>query len=431
MTDRFEGLMIAFDTFDNDNLGNNPRILAATTLPSGVKYDNAGDGKAHELGGCVSYFRNLEHPSTVKIIYQQKVLEVLVDVPNTGEFKKCIHVDNIDLPTGYHLGVTAATGGLADNHDVISLVTRDLNPWQNRNNQERRVPREQVIQQQQEELKTTATDEGSQNQESDEASDEAHDPIKNIQMIKEMNKLKHKHNRERAVKNTQEMKEKHAEELAKTKERFEQMKEASSTTSGYDEDGDNDETMNELEESGNSASPGMMKNLLKALTSLHKLQENFAGELEHIHESIEKNNVVSHVKELQAQTASIKGHLFENTDVLKEVSQLAKDMQQLRTELLGLKKIMSDQIKRGNQDVAYRVNQLGTEVTNIKKAVEHAHHGQQEIVRNLDSSIGGLHDTVQKGTSTSFWVWLVLFQIAVFVGVWFYIKYRRERQKLF
>ena len=35
-------------------------------------------------------------------------------------------VDNIRLPTGYFLGFTAATGELADNHDIISVRVFDV-----------------------------------------------------------------------------------------------------------------------------------------------------------------------------------------------------------------------------------------------------------------------------------------------------------------
>jgi len=36
--------------------------------------------------------------------------------------------DNVFIPTGYHLGFTAATGHLADNHDLYGFTVRNLDP---------------------------------------------------------------------------------------------------------------------------------------------------------------------------------------------------------------------------------------------------------------------------------------------------------------
>ena len=38
-------------------------------------------------------------------------------------FELCTQVDRIQLPTSGYLGVTAATGALADDHDVLEFLT--------------------------------------------------------------------------------------------------------------------------------------------------------------------------------------------------------------------------------------------------------------------------------------------------------------------
>ena len=38
-------------------------------------------------------------------------------------FEFCTRVDNIQLPKTGYFGVTAATGGLADDHDVLEFIT--------------------------------------------------------------------------------------------------------------------------------------------------------------------------------------------------------------------------------------------------------------------------------------------------------------------
>jgi len=68
-------------------------------------------------------------------------LKVDYDVSGQGSFHEC-YSGTVDLPTGYFLGVTAATGGVSDNQDVNFLEFRRLgtaesdpsaertNPWQ-------------------------------------------------------------------------------------------------------------------------------------------------------------------------------------------------------------------------------------------------------------------------------------------------------------
>ncbi len=49
----------------------------------------------------------------------------MIDARNTGEWVSCVNVANLGLPVNWarsaHLGLTATTGQLADNHDIISL----------------------------------------------------------------------------------------------------------------------------------------------------------------------------------------------------------------------------------------------------------------------------------------------------------------------
>lgn len=51
---------------------------------------------------------------------------VLTDLENKAAWKECLSVKGVRLPTGYFLGVTAATGDLSDNHDIISMRFYEL-----------------------------------------------------------------------------------------------------------------------------------------------------------------------------------------------------------------------------------------------------------------------------------------------------------------
>ena len=39
--------------------------------------------------------------------------KVMIDVENDGDWKSCIEVSGVRLPTSYHIGLSAATGDLA------------------------------------------------------------------------------------------------------------------------------------------------------------------------------------------------------------------------------------------------------------------------------------------------------------------------------
>ena len=54
-------------------------------------------------------------------------ISVSIDPTNSGEWTDCVKVDSPALPKDWlktaYVGITASTGQLADNHDVISLLS--------------------------------------------------------------------------------------------------------------------------------------------------------------------------------------------------------------------------------------------------------------------------------------------------------------------
>lgn len=54
-------------------------------------------------------------------------LQVFVDAANTGEWDACVNLEDIKLPDYWanraYIGMTATTGALADNHDILSIKT--------------------------------------------------------------------------------------------------------------------------------------------------------------------------------------------------------------------------------------------------------------------------------------------------------------------
>ncbi len=128
--DKWNGLGVFFDSFDNDNLRNNPYIMAMVndgTLP----YQHSTDGMNQQLGGCLRDFRNKPYPVRAKIEYYKKTLTIYIHNGWTNidsNYELCVRREDVTLPKRGLFGLTAATGGLADDHDVIKFLVHSLTP---------------------------------------------------------------------------------------------------------------------------------------------------------------------------------------------------------------------------------------------------------------------------------------------------------------
>lgn len=124
------GLGIFFDSFDNDNKHNNPYIMAVVN--DGTRnFDHENDGKSQALAGCLRDFRNKPFPTRAKIEYYQNVLTVMFHGGmnnNAEDYEVCLRAENVVLPKHGYFGISAATGGLADDHDVYHFLTTSLLP---------------------------------------------------------------------------------------------------------------------------------------------------------------------------------------------------------------------------------------------------------------------------------------------------------------
>ncbi|XP_074640838.1 vesicular integral-membrane protein VIP36-like [Tubulanus polymorphus] len=126
--DYFTGLAIFLDTYSNHNGPHNhghPYISAMINNGS-LHYDHDRDGTHTELNGCESQFRNKNYDTLLAVRYTDNTLTVSTDVDDKGTWKECFKVSGIKLPTGYFIGASAATGELADNHDIVSVKFYEL-----------------------------------------------------------------------------------------------------------------------------------------------------------------------------------------------------------------------------------------------------------------------------------------------------------------
>lgn len=129
-SDKWVGLGIFFDSFDNDNKHNNPYIMGMVN--DGTKlFDHQNDGGSQVIAGCLRDFRNKPFATRARIEYYQNVLTVSFHngiTTNEGDYELCFRTENVILPKGGYFGVSAATGGLADDHDVLHFLTTSLWP---------------------------------------------------------------------------------------------------------------------------------------------------------------------------------------------------------------------------------------------------------------------------------------------------------------
>ncbi|KAJ5113705.1 hypothetical protein N7456_002239 [Penicillium angulare] len=131
-TDKFEGLGIFFDTYKNNRPGVTFPYVMAMMGDGQTTYDQAHDGKANELAGCSARgLRNAPVPTKARLTYfQDKSLSLELQYKTEDSWIECFSLSaedsNIAIPSVAYLGLSAETGELSDNHDIISLKAENL-----------------------------------------------------------------------------------------------------------------------------------------------------------------------------------------------------------------------------------------------------------------------------------------------------------------
>lgn len=121
--DYFYGLVILIDTYSNHNGEHNHQhpYISAMVNNGTLHYDHDRDGTHTQLAGCEAKLRNFDHDTHIAIRYEHDTVTVFTDLENKRAWKQCLSVSGVRLPTGYYFGISAATGDLSDNHDVIGI----------------------------------------------------------------------------------------------------------------------------------------------------------------------------------------------------------------------------------------------------------------------------------------------------------------------
>ncbi|PWW71855.1 hypothetical protein C7212DRAFT_231423 [Tuber magnatum] len=126
--DKFEGLGIFFDTYKNNRPGVIFPYVMAMIGDGQTVYQHGNDGKENELAGCSARgIRGAPITTKARLTYfQENYLQLELQYKNEDQWIVCFNVPNVTLPQITYLGFTAETGELSDNHDIITVSSKNL-----------------------------------------------------------------------------------------------------------------------------------------------------------------------------------------------------------------------------------------------------------------------------------------------------------------
>ncbi|KAG9510689.1 VIP36-like protein [Fragariocoptes setiger] len=128
--DYFTGMGIFFDTYANQQgVHSHGHPYISGMINNGtMHYDHDMDGTHSELAGCECKFRGSDHETRALITYYNDEITIKIDVEGDNEWHDCFKVTGVYLPPYYYFGITAATGDLSDNHDILYVKAAMLSP---------------------------------------------------------------------------------------------------------------------------------------------------------------------------------------------------------------------------------------------------------------------------------------------------------------
>ncbi|EEH42332.2 uncharacterized protein PADG_07152 [Paracoccidioides brasiliensis Pb18] len=132
-TDKFQGLGIFFDMYKNSRASVTFPYVMAMIGDGNTAYDQAHDGKANEIAGCSARgLRGASIPTKARLTYfQDNYLSLDLQYKSDYSWTPCFTIkasdeQHINIPTVAYLGLSAETGELSDNHDIIAINTYSL-----------------------------------------------------------------------------------------------------------------------------------------------------------------------------------------------------------------------------------------------------------------------------------------------------------------
>jgi len=126
--DNFEGLGLFIDTYKNNRPGTVFPYVMAMLGDGKTSYNHANDGKDQEAAGCSARgIRGANIATKLRLTYfQENYLQLDLQYKDESSWQQCFNILNVTLPTVSYLGFTAHCGELSDNHDIISISSKNL-----------------------------------------------------------------------------------------------------------------------------------------------------------------------------------------------------------------------------------------------------------------------------------------------------------------
>ncbi|KAL7749422.1 hypothetical protein RI367_005293 [Sorochytrium milnesiophthora] len=128
-SDKWNGLALAIDTYDNARKGYAYPYVTALINDGTKAYNKDTDGRELSIGGCEADVRDRPWATKARLKYSKDAqLTVELNTKGWDDWVTCFVASNVTLPSFGYYGFTAETGGLSDNHDIISVATNIITP---------------------------------------------------------------------------------------------------------------------------------------------------------------------------------------------------------------------------------------------------------------------------------------------------------------
>ncbi|GAB5365957.1 hypothetical protein AAMO2058_001103100 [Amorphochlora amoebiformis] len=136
LKERFKGMGVVFDTYDNDGDRKNPAIFVLDNRKGERFYGNHDNDYLNDMYkqtpsgyknpefSCQAQYRNTNEPVRVLIRFLHKILHVYIDTRDGQGWRVCLAVEFDTDFSNHHMVFSAITGQVADVHEVNSISTR-------------------------------------------------------------------------------------------------------------------------------------------------------------------------------------------------------------------------------------------------------------------------------------------------------------------
>eukprot|EP01113_Clastostelium_recurvatum_P008722 TRINITY_DN1413_c1_g2_i2.p1 TRINITY_DN1413_c1_g2~~TRINITY_DN1413_c1_g2_i2.p1 ORF type:complete len:609 (+),score=218.58 TRINITY_DN1413_c1_g2_i2:77-1903(+) len=482
--DMWRGLAILFDTFDNDQLKDNPQITAIVN--DGQRhFQSAEDGKNLQFGGCHSQFRNPYRNTKARIKYNNGLLEVAVDTTASGRYDQCVPPTAIYVPPGYYFGMSSATGALMDNHDVYSFEFFNLDPISTEDQQvnsqqpnQQQQQQEPNLQQQQQQQQQNYQNQNNQNNENNQQNQQQQNnnrlapadiPLNenpgqyasansnnannnannnnanpnNANTNNANNNNQNNNNNNNANANANANANNNYNPNANQQQQQQQQQNQptpSTTNSGNTVDasimerlnnaGQGHSQMNASPRAGSSdidALTNRISNLQDMLQQAGRVNTDLKQQLESIR--TEQSLFAETLKQLINSVAS-----KSDLDTAKEqtntaVQNLVRESSDNKLLLQDLKATINTKLGSKDQSLTKTLEEVNNNVNQLKRGIETNHQNTRSVVDTIKEDTKLLGATIEKSTSFGFWTYFLFVQAIFFFGFLWWRKHKEDANK--